>query len=114
VSKTGNYPYPKADEEEDWEDSNTNSNKQNESEDSNHSTSCNSTEYKEYKECEGMEYDDASGEVAAAPRKWGKWFNAVRKDDEEDEFLDEFQGCGWLSNDIISGSIDPVHDLGRR
>jgi hypothetical protein len=37
-----------------------------------------------------MEYDDASGEVAATPRKWGKWFNTVRKDDEGDKFFDEF------------------------
>jgi len=90
ASKTGNYPYPKADEEEDWEDSNSNSDEQNEGEDSDHSAGCNSPEKAEYKECEVMEYDDASGEVAATPSKWGTWFNAVRKDDEEDEFLDEF------------------------
>jgi hypothetical protein len=32
-----------------------------------------------------MEYDDASGEITGAPRKWGGWFNSVRKDDEGDE-----------------------------
>jgi hypothetical protein len=88
ASKTRNYPYPKADEEEDWENSNSNSDEQKEGEDSDHNADCNRKA--EYKECEGMEYDDASGEVAPTPRKWGKRFNAVKKDDEEDEFLDEF------------------------
>jgi hypothetical protein len=32
-----------------------------------------------------MEYDDASGEITEVPRKWGKWFDSVRKDDEGDE-----------------------------
>jgi hypothetical protein len=34
---------------------------------------------------EEMEYDDASVEITEVPRKWGKWFDSVRKDDEEDE-----------------------------
>ena len=32
-----------------------------------------------------MKYDDASGEITEVPRKWGKWFGSVRKDDEGDE-----------------------------
>jgi hypothetical protein len=38
-------------------------------------------------ETKEMEYNDASGKIAEVLRKWGKWFNSVRKDDEEEEVL---------------------------
>ncbi len=88
AGKMENNPSTKSDEEEEWEDSD--SEEQNEDEDRNYSGGFTDTQEAEHREYEEMEYDDASGELIAIPRRWGKWFNSFRQDDEGDDLSGKF------------------------
>jgi hypothetical protein len=74
------------DEKEGWEDSDDGEDEEDgEDQDSDHADHFDNLERGGAGE---MEYDAASGELIEVPRKWGKWFNLVRKDDEgDDEFF---------------------------
>jgi hypothetical protein len=84
ASKTEGNSCLEGDEEEGWEDSDDDE-EDDEDRDSDHSDGFDEQENTERGRDEEMEYDDASGERTEIPRKWGKWFDSVRKDDEGDE-----------------------------
>jgi hypothetical protein len=84
ASKTEDNPCLEGDEEEGWEDSDDDD-EDDEDRDSDLSDGIDEQENTERGGDEEMEYDDASGEITEVPRKWGKWFDSVRKDDEGDE-----------------------------
>lgn len=93
ASKTKN-DLLEGDEEEGWEDSDDDE-EDGEHQDSDHSDDFDDQENTERGGNEEMEYDDASGEITEIPRKWGKWFNSVGKDDEGAE-----ENWGTWSNSV--------------
>lgn len=79
-----------SDEDDGWEDSSDDVDR-----DSDPSDDFDDQENAERGGIEEMEYDDASGKITGVPRKWGEWFNSVRKDDEGDE-----ENWGEWSNSV--------------
>jgi len=84
--KTDNSCGLKSDEEEGWKNSDDDE-EDDEDQDSDHSDDFDDYENAERGGDAEMEYDDASGEITEVPRKWGKWFNSVRKDEGDEELF---------------------------